>query len=238
MNPFRYISSAYEYSSGNPYLQPSFTDNVELSYVLKNNFTATAFYNYNKNEWSRLQRFEGGMKYAIATNFFNQNQTGISLSYNYSKKSWLESNIFVNAYYVTSRTFVDDVVTMPGSYGSDFNVDNTFFLNQSKTFSLMVGVWGNVPYKEGNASYSGVASVYSGLKLNLMEKKLFINLLMNDVLNTEREKSQQYYQNFSTASYYKLKSRNLSLSVTYKFGNNDVKGVIKQMNFDEKNRAK
>ena len=238
LNPFRYISSAYEYSSGNPYLQPSFTDNVELSYVLKNNFTATAFYNYSKNEWSRLQRFEGGMKYAIATNFFNQIQTGISLSYNYSKKSWLESNIVVNAFYVTSRTFVDDVVTMPGSYGSDFNVDNTFFLNQSKTFSLMVGVWGNVPYKEGNASYSGVASVYSGLKLNLMEKKLFINLLMNDVLNTEREKSQQYYQNFSTASYYKLKSRNLSLSVTYKFGNNDVKGAIKQMNFDEKNRAK
>lgn len=238
LNPFRYISSAYEYSSGNPYLQPSFTDNVELSYVLKNNFTATAFYNYSKNEWSRLQRFEGGMKYAIATNFFNQNQTGISLSYNYSKKSWLESNIFVNAYYVTSRTFVDDVVTMPGSYGSDFNVDNTFFLNQSKTFSLMVGLWGNVPYKEGNASYSGVASVYSGLKLNLMEKKLFINLLMNDVLNTEREKSQQYYQNFSTASYYKLKSRNLSLSVTYKFGNNDVKGATKQTDFEEKNRAK
>ena len=61
---------------------------------------------------------------------------------------------------------------------------------------------------------------------------------MNDVLNTEREKSQQNYQNFSTASYYKLKSRNLSLSVTYKFGNNDVKGATKQMNFDEKNRAK
>ena len=61
---------------------------------------------------------------------------------------------------------------------------------------------------------------------------------MNDVLNTEREKSQQYYQNFRTASYYKLKSRNLSLSVTYKFGNNDVKGATKQTDFEEKNRAK
>ncbi len=238
LNPFRYISSAYEYSTGNPYLRPSFTDNVEFSYVLKNNFTVTAFHNYSKNDWDRLQRIDNGMKYTIIYNFYNQNQTGVSLSYNYTKKSWLESNIFLNAYYVTSKTFVDDVVAMPGSYGSDYNFDNTFFLNKSKTFSFMLGAWGNIPYKEGNTAFRGVTSVYSGLKLNLMDKKLMINLLMNDVLNTERELGTEFYQNFNTAYYYKGISRNLSLSVTYKFGNNDVKGATKELKFDEQNRAK
>lgn len=238
LNPFRYISSAYEYSTGNPYLRPSFTDNVEFSYVLKNNFTVTAFHNYSKNDWDRLQRIDNGMKYTIIYNFYNQNQTGVSLSYNYTKLPWLESNIFVNAYYVTSKTFVDDTVEMPGSYGSDYNFDNTFFLNKSKTFSFMLGAWGNIPYKEGNTAFRGVTSVYSGVKLNLMDKKLMINLLMNDVLNTERELGTEFYQNFSTAYYYKGISRNLSLSVTYKFGNNDVKGATKELKFDEQNRAK
>ena len=238
LNPFRYISSAFEYSSGNPYLKPSFTDNVEVSYVLKNNFTLTAFHNYSKNDWDRLQRIDNGMKYTIIFNFYNQNQTGVSLSYNYTKKSWLESNIFVNAYYVTSKTFIEDAIQMPGSYGSDFNFDNTIFLNKSKTFSFMLGAWGNIPYKEGNTSFKGVASVYSGLRLNLMDKKLMINLLMNDVLNTEREKGTEFYQDFSTQYYSKGISRNLSLSVTYKFGNNDVKGATKQLQFDEQNRAK
>ncbi|WP_262148868.1 TonB-dependent receptor domain-containing protein [Chryseobacterium foetidum] len=238
LNPFRYISSAFEYSSGNPLLRPSFTDNVEFSYVLKNNFTLTAFHNYSKNDWDRLQRINDGLKYTIIFNFYNQNQTGISLSYNYTKKSWLESNIFVNAYYVTSKTFVEDAVQMPGSYGSDFNFDNTFFLNKSKTVSFMLGAWGNIPYKEGNTSFKGVTSVYSGLKLNLMDKKLTMNLLMNDVLNTEREKGTEFYQDFSTQYYFKGISRNLSLSVTYKFGNNDVKGATKELKFDDQNRAK
>lgn len=238
LNPFKYISSAFEYSSGNPYLRPSFTDNVEFSYVLKNNFTITAFHNYSKNDWDRLQRIDNGMKYTIIFNFYNQNQTGVSLSYNYTKLSWLEANVFLNAYYVTSKTFVDDAIQMPGSYGSDFNVDNTFFLNKSKTISFMLGAWGNIPYKEGNTSFKGIASVYSGLKLNLMDKKLMLNFLMNDVLNTEREKGTEFYKDFGTQYYFKGISRNLSLSLTYKFGNNDVKGATKQLKFDDQNRAR
>ncbi|MBK1897793.1 hypothetical protein [Chryseobacterium paridis] len=32
-------------------------------------------------------------------------------------------------------------------------------------------------------------------------------------------------------------TRNVYLSVTYKFGNNDVKGATKQVKFEESNRA-
>ena len=61
--PFKYYTSDFEYSTGNPYLQPTFTDNLEFGYVLKNNLNITAYYNYTKANWDRVQMIEDGLKY-------------------------------------------------------------------------------------------------------------------------------------------------------------------------------
>ncbi len=237
LNPFKYYSSEFEYYSGNPYLYPSFTDNLELNYVLKNNFTTTFYYNHNKDNWDRIQRIENGIKYSTVLNFYNENQTGISVNYNFNKLKWLESNFYATAYYSKSKSFIPDAVAELDGYGSNFNMENNFFLNQQKTFTFIFGAWGDFPNRSGNTYFKTNYALYSGLKLNLMDKNLMINLYMNDLLNTNESKGTEYYQTFNSDYSYKGISRNIYLSVTYKFGNNNVKGATKQVKFEEQNRA-
>ena len=237
LNPFKYIISEFEYSTGNPYLLPSFSDNIEFGYVLKNNFNITAYYNYNKDNSDRIQIVEGSQKYSIVKNFYNEDQAGINISYNYTKLKWLESNIFVNGFYAKSKSYDANAVAAPAGYGANFNFDNNFFLNKEKTVTFMLGFWSNIPNRSGNTYFYGNFSAYSGVKLNLMQKNLMINLYVNDILNTNRSKGVEYYPNYDVEYYYKGITRNVYLSVTYKFGNNDIKGATKQVKFEESSRA-
>ena len=237
LNPFKYYTSEFEYNTGNPYLRPSITDEIELAYVLKNNFNVTAYYNYNRDDYDRIQMMGNGVKYSTVLNFYNENQMGINLSYNFTKFKWLESNIFVNGFYSKSKSFIPEAIQEMSGYGANFNLDNSIFLNKEKTLTFLLGFWSDVPNKIGNTSFSGHFSAYSGLKLSLMEKKLLINLNVNDLLNTERSKGIEYYPNFYSQYYYKGKTRTVNLSLTYKFGNNNVKGATKEVNFEEKKRA-
>ncbi|RNA61625.1 TonB-dependent receptor [Chryseobacterium nematophagum] len=237
LNPFKFYTSEFEYSTGNPYLLPSFSDNFEFGYVLKNNFNVTLYYNYNKDNWDRIQVIEGNLKYSIVKNFYNENQAGINISYNYNKLKWLESNIFVNGFYAKSNSYDPEAVAAPAGYGANFNLDNNFFLNKDKTVTLMLGLWSSIPNRSGNTYFNGNASFYTGMKLNLLNKNLMINLYMNDFLNINRSKGTEYYPNYNVEYYYKGITRNMYLSVTYKFGNNNIKGATKQVKFEESNRA-
>ena len=116
-------------------------------------------------------------------------------------------------------------------------MDNTFFMNKNKTFSLILGVWGDMPNRSGNTRYEKNYSVYSGMKLSFLEKNLLINVYVNDIFNTNISNGTEYYQNFSSAYSYKGITRNAYVSVTYKFGNNNVKGATKQVKFEEQSRA-
>ncbi|MCT2407766.1 TonB-dependent receptor [Chryseobacterium antibioticum] len=237
LNPFKFYVSEFEYSTGNPYLLPSFSDNFEFGYVLNNNFNVTLYYNYNKDNWDRIQIVEGKSKYSIVKNFYNQDQAGINISYNYNKLKWMESNIFVNGYYAKTKSYDPTAIAAPEGYSANFNVDNNFFLNKSKTLTLMLGLWSNLPNRDGNTYYYANASVYTGMKLNLMDKKLLINLYVNDLLNTNRNKGIEYYPNYDVEYFNKGITRNIYLSVTYKFGNNNVKGATKEVKFEESSRA-
>ncbi|WP_370895334.1 TonB-dependent receptor domain-containing protein [Chryseobacterium gossypii] len=237
LNPFRYYTSEFEYSTGNPYLLPAFSDNFEFGYVLKNNLNITLYYNYNKDNWDRIQVLEGNTKYSIVKNFYNENQAGINISYNYNKLKWLESNIFVNGFYAKSKSYLPEAVAAPAGYGANLNIDNNFFLNKDKTVTLMLGIWADLPNRDGNTYYYSNASVYTGFKLNLMQKKLLINLYLNDILNTNRWKGVEYYPDYDVQYGGKGITRNVYLSVTYKFGNNNIQGATKQIKFEESSRA-
>ena len=237
LNPFRYFTSEFEYSSGNPYLRPTFTNTIELGYVLKSNFNVTAYYNQTKDNYDRIQRFENGIKFSTTENFYNTERAGFNVSYNYNKIKWLETNVFVNAFYTSSKSFVTESVSKLEGYGADFTIDNTVFLKKDKSLAWNLGYWQDLPYKDGNTQYKNVSVLYTGMKISLMEKNLIFNLFLNDILNTSRSKGTEYYSDFSSNYYYRSKTRSLNLSVTYKFGNSKVNGATKQVKFDDASRA-
>lgn len=53
LNPFRYYSNAYNYSEGNPFLKPYFTDNFSLSYMYKN-YYASLYFNQINDKYDKI----------------------------------------------------------------------------------------------------------------------------------------------------------------------------------------
>ncbi|MGV4413700.1 TonB-dependent receptor domain-containing protein [Chryseobacterium sp. T1] len=237
LNPFRNYTSDFEYFVGNPYLQPSFTDNLELSYVLKNNFTTTLYYNDSKNSYDGIMKIIDGTRLRTIENFFSEIQTGLSVNYNFNKLKWLESNIFATGFYNKSKTDRSDIVVNSGSYGANLNIDNNFFLTKDKTVILYLGYWADFPSQKGISNISMMNGTYGGVKLNLMQKNLMLQFHVNDIFNTQYYKGEEYYSNYTSNFKYKGSSQNVYLSATYKFGNNNVKGATKQNKFEEQSRV-
>lgn len=236
LNPFRYYSSSYEYYGGNPYMQPVFTDNLELSYTLKNNFTTTVYASKTNDEVGQLQRFENGIRYSTPENFYDETRAGINMNYNFSKLKWLESNLSASGYYAKSESNDSSVLTQEG-LGANFSMDNNFFLNKAKTVTYNFGFYIGTPSKSGNTSNQGYQYFYTGLKLNLMEKNLMINLTFNDIFNNNTWKGTEYYSDYSRKYAYHSDNQNLNLSITYRFGNKNVQGATKYIKNDEESRS-
>jgi outer membrane receptor protein involved in Fe transport len=49
LNPFKSIMTAYSYQEGNPYLQPEFNTNIEVSHTYKSIFTTAVFLSITNN---------------------------------------------------------------------------------------------------------------------------------------------------------------------------------------------
>lgn len=236
LNPFRYYSSNYEYWSGNPYLTPSFTHNVELSYVLKNNFTTSVYGSYTKDETGEIQKLENGIRYSTIENFYDVMRTGININYNFTKLKWLESNISASGYFSKSKAHDASAIGQEGIAGN-LNMDNNFFLNKAKTVTYIFGFYLDSPGRSGISRNYGYNYFYTGLKLNLMNKNLMINLMVNDLFNSSNWKGEDYYSNFTTKYLYRNYNRGVGIFVTYKFGNQNVQGATKQIRNDEESRS-
>ncbi|WP_300669786.1 TonB-dependent receptor [Soonwooa sp.] len=237
LNPSKTYTSDYEYYVGNQYLKPSFSDNVELSYVFKNNFTTTLYFTHTADSWDRIQKIENGNKFTTTENFYNENQTGMSVNYNFNKFRWLESNMFLTGFYNQATTTRTDVSLFPASFGANLNINNSFYLRKDKNFALTLGYWMDLPSKQGNSDINFSNNLYAGLKLNLLQKNLMINMNINDIFNTQAYRGREVYSNFTSNFKYKGLSQNVNLSVTYKFGNNNIKGATKQTKFEEQSRV-
>lgn len=237
LNPSKIYTSDYEYYVGNQFLKPSFSDNVELSYVLKNNFTTTLYFTHTADSWDRIQKIENGNKFTTTENFFTENQTGISVNYSFNKLRWLESNIFLTGFYNQSTSKRSDLSIFPASFGANLNVNNSIYLRKDKNLAFTLGYWMDLPSKRGITDIDFSNNLYAGLKLNLLQKNLMINLSVNDIFNTQAYKGRESYSNFTSNFKYKGLSQSATLSVTYKFGNNNIKGATKQTKFEEQNRV-
>lgn len=89
----------------------------------------------------------------------------------------------------------------------------------------------------GNVYSYFVGNLTSGLKVNLMEKSLLMNISVSDIFRQSKSHGEIYYVDSTHYFNNYYDGRSLSVSLTYNFGNRKVKGEGRNMRFDEKNRA-
>lgn len=236
INPYRWYTNINSYFTGNPFLKPSINHNFELSYVYKGKLSASAYFQRTVDAFGQLANLKGENRVSTFENYYNQNSMGVSLNYSDTFfKKW-EANYSANYSYMNTDVFVTDALSRKGN-SYDFDFQNNISLNSGKTIQLMLNYWFRLPSNSGNSYMKFAGNFTAGLKLNLMEKSLQLNLFVSDILKQGKSLGEIYYTTgtHSYNNYYD--ARRLTVSATYTFGNKKVKGMDRNVRFDEKNRA-
>jgi outer membrane receptor protein involved in Fe transport len=236
INPYRWYININSYFTGNPFLKPSINHNFELSYVYKGKLSASAYFQRTVDAFGQLANLKGENRVSTFENYYNQNSMGVSLNYSDTFfKKW-EANYSANYSYMNTNVFATDALSRKGN-SYDFDFQNNISLNQSKTVQLILNYWFRLPSNSGNSYMKFAGNLTSGLKLNLMEKSLQLNLFVSDILKQGKSQGEIYYTTgtHSYNNYYD--ARRLTVSATYTFGNKKVRGMDRNVKFEEKNRA-
>src|SRR5690606_40833383 len=69
---------SYSYSEGNPYLQPAFTNNLELEYMLKEKFISSVYFSHTDDDFEQLSIInpETSIQQIIPKNFIINRMIG------------------------------------------------------------------------------------------------------------------------------------------------------------------
>lgn len=236
LNPTTIYLDPYSYVTGNPYLVPSFSNNIELGYVFNNKLSVTAFYQKSTNNYDQVVSLNNGYRIINYLNSYDSQNIGVNATYSASFFKRWDFYTTANYSYIESKGLIDQVKGL-SSNSFYYSINNTVHLNSKKTVSLLVNFLHYLPYTKGNFRFENIYNLASGLRISLFEKKLQVNMTVQDILQGMKFRGNSYYSTYYTQSnnYYDVRSFNLS--VTYQFGNNKVKGNNKKANLEEVSRA-
>ena len=110
LNPFRTINNSNSYNEGNAFLQPAFTDNVELTFTYKN-LDSRIYYSSTKNGISQASLIDPATMHNnfVWMNFVNVDSFGVTEIFTWQPVKWWSSmNTFNLSYRNTQLTIAPE----------------------------------------------------------------------------------------------------------------------------------
>lgn len=240
LNPSREYDGNKSYTTGNPFLQPSFTDNYEIGYSYKSLLNASLFFSKNSGIISQVARHNTQEDSQIFRheNSMNSLYSGGNISLTFSPMKFWETNISINATYAEANPYNLEIYAKKYSgWEGTTSFYNTLNLNKSKTFSASFNYWYTFPSK-GMGLSGETSSLDIGFRYLALDKKLTIGLNFEDIF---RSSESTFHTTDSGINQYFTQyydSQLVRLSLVYKFGNDKIS--LKQRttgNEEERNRA-
>lgn len=231
LNPFDYYTNIYTYSTGNPLLLPSYSNNFELNYLYKSMFSFTVFTQHANDVNSLLTTIEGPLVVSSRGNFLTRDNVGAYVSFNRAFFNWWESSSSASYFYSSSKSKIEAIPIQNGTSAS-FSVNNNF--KATKLLNFYLNYSQSLPSTSGNTYTYSQRDFRVGARLKLLNNNLIINpSYFLGTVNKYDARFSEFVQTERTDYHYKT----FSLSLTYLFGRSKVSGNNKNISFDEKRRA-
>jgi hypothetical protein len=238
LNPFMFFLDEYTYQAGNPYLQPQYTDNIELSHTYGGFLTTTLNYSYTKNFFSETFQQEGHATIVRNGNIGQRKNAGISGSAQVPVTKWWTAIVYVNGNYDQFRGEL---------YGEFLNVSAmTFMGNITNQLKFSHGWGGELSgfYRtkgiEGQILIDPLGQTSAAVTKQLLGGKANLKLGIRDIFYTNQVKGYINFQQTEASFHNSRDSRQVSMSFTYRFGK-PIKGAPQRRNggaTEELNRVK
>ena len=224
LNPFRLYRNPFSYVEGNPALQPSFTHNLELSYVYKHRFVTTLYASKTNDGFESTTFVSPGSDIQVTrpVNFLTQYDAGLSQTASFEPTGWWQSYSQAYLYYAAARSELPQAPDGLDGVSAYVSTNNTFTLNQKGTVKAEANFWYQFAERLGIEDAKPMYNLSLGLRLNLL-KHTTITLKAVDLFKTNEYRAytrvngiRQFYTNYQD-------NRQFSLSINYQFWNKKLK---------------
>lgn len=244
INPRQDFSDSTAITYGNPNLLPQYSSSVELNYLKhweRHTLSAGLFYryaddvtqriSYRDNEvlrgtWINLgKRHEAGIELVAKDKFFKEilNLT-TSLSFYYNRLDQATYTPILNG------TEYDQVV-IPEQNIFAFSARINIGLMFTKTFTGQISAYYRSPRVRAQGTSSHSYGIDLSLRKTFLNKTLALALNVQDLLNSRARQNTTFSDSFWQYTDNRWNSRNISLSLTWNFGNmNNTKKNEKMAN--------
>ena len=241
LNPFKEQKSILSFSKGNPFLRPEIVNNAELGYTYKYRYNFKIAYSHTTDQITRLIGPDEEDPRAGFINYDNlATQTvwsaNLSLPFQFTDK-W-------NAFFNLSSGYTDNQAEY--SNGSVVDIQAwTYNIYSQQTYTLPGGFKGEVSgYFNGPGVWGGVFkynetwSLNLGLQKKFLDNNLNVKLSAQDLFFQSGWDGQSEFDGLTSKGSGNWDSRRVTLSASYKFGNNNVKSSKRRTGIeDESNRV-
>ena len=244
LNPFIFFLDSLTFGQGNPYLQPQFTNNIELSHTFKRVLTTTINYTQTNDIIAELlkQDTENKITFQTKENFSKMKQLGLAVSLNMPVVKWwtlnLYANVFNNHYtgiYSNGKRNDPVDIQLTGFTG---NMSNTF--TYGKGWSSEISGWYGTRFMEGLMVSGQMGALNAALAKEVLKKKGTVKLGVRDIFRTQIFNGYAKYSDVDVDIRNTRDSRQFTLTFNYRFGNNKVAPTRRRTGGagDEQNRVK
>jgi len=238
LNPFRFYINDNSYSVGNPFLQPSFSDNFEISHLYKNKWNTNFSLNITSDGFGVFFNTDVANQDQIVTreNYFKKYTYQLQESFSFSFFPWWKSQNDVRALvHITELTKNIDAEI---NNGIQFYAESNHTFSLSENTKLQANAWYSSFHNDGLFSVGEMFHLSFGLQHNF-KNSIKLSMLFSDVLDTGSLRDYNSTVNGIDQSYFQnASSRNFRISLSYDFGNKKVKVKNRRFgNNDEQRRS-
>ncbi|MDA8692928.1 TonB-dependent receptor family protein [Saprospiraceae bacterium] len=254
LNPFFTFSDNRNFFSGNPNLNPEYTDSYEIGQLKYWDDVSINSSLYLRNTNAARQRILvidniNSTTLRLPVNVGQEIDMGLDVSGSYSGIKWLRLDANVNVYRnqvklnqddVTSevfenfriiRNFTEDLSTFQEQF--NVSVSETDNITWNGRLTSRFTFWGSdlqlrMNYRGARESTQGaqnaIASVDVGWSKDFLNKSLTLTLSVRDLLNSRKRNSVSLFDEFADRSEFQWRSRVTTITASYRINQNGKKG--------------
>lgn len=239
LNPFRYYTTIYNYTSGNPSLLPAISHNLEIKYSKGNKIYSVLYGSKTMKAVDYVTVFDdSGSQYTMPYNNITHDKVGYYLSYTINPVSFLNLSLNGDLFYSKFTSSNPNLKTVDiEGYGTMIGVKTDWILNKKKTLLLHIGYTHMFPKFENMMRYKSIVLFDTNLRYSMLSDKLKFILRINDPFKQNITIIERQYSDFNYKSIFDAKVRNISLTVSYSFGKSKVNNVYRDAKDVESQRS-
>lgn len=216
LNPFVSPLDKFTYYVGNPYLQPSFANKIELAYIFKNHITGTLSYSDTKNDTDETIQIVNGIYYSRPGNIGHKTVSSFSVDADFEPAKWLTVQVNGEVTHVHSRS---------NFYTGLLDTKGTFVYGQGilqfklkKGFNLQLD--GNYQSSITSAQFvTGSKGALNAAVSKNLSPKVTLKFSVNDILYTNINRGTINNLYLTDASYTNHgDTRSALLTLSFRFG--------------------